>query len=185
MTRSVVIKAKLRLNEDITWDQVRLITDGGEQLGIMSSAEALALAGERGLDLVEVAPDAKPPVCRLQDFDKLRYERKRQREKSRKLSKRQEVKELRLTPNTSKNDVNVKANQARKFLEAGDKVKLIVKFVGREITHPELGFEIVRHIVEATKDIGELESEEKFEGKRLVSILQPLANKAGEKPSVE
>ncbi len=138
----------------------------------------MKLAEERGLDLVEVGPDAKPPVCRLQDFDKLRYERKKQREKARKQSKRQETKEIRLSPNTSDNDTIVKLKQARKFLEAGDKVKIQVKFVGREITHPELGVGIIDRMVTDLSDIAEIDLGQQFEGKKLQVVLKPSPSDA-------
>jgi len=147
-------------------------------VGVISLEAALEMAQERELDLVEVAPENTPPVCRLQDFDKLRYERKRQREKSRKQSKRQELKELRLSPNTSDNDVNTKLKKARKFLESGDKVKFMVRFMGREISHPELGREILARLVEGTADIAEVELAPKFEGKTLSVIIRPVEESA-------
>jgi translation initiation factor IF-3 len=146
-------------------------------LGILTRADALAIAAEKGLDLVEVGSNAIPPVCRLQDFDKLRYARKKQREKSRKMSKKQDTKEIRLSPNTSENDVMVKVKQAIKFLRAGDKVKIQVKFVGREITHPELGKGILSRMVEELSPMAEIDLAPMFEGKKLQIVLKPIETK--------
>jgi len=168
------IKSNLRLNDQITASEVRVIDEKGEQVGVITIEAALQLAHERELDLVEVAPEASPPVCRLQDFDKLRYERKRQQEKARKKSKKQETKETRLSPNTSENDIRTKMKLARKFLEAGDKVRILVKFVGREITHPELGEKTLAFCIDEVKDVGEVELAPAFEGKKLAVTLRPL-----------
>ncbi|HNT29961.1 MAG TPA: translation initiation factor IF-3 [bacterium] len=169
----VTIKQKQRLNEQIQTPNVRLIDERGGQMGILATTEALAIAEERGYDLVEVAPEADPPVCKLVDFDKLRYERKKQQEKARKMSKKAELKEIRLSPNTSENDVNVKINQARKFIEGGDKVKATIKFMGREITHPELGRDILQKMKDGLRDVAEVELAPSFDRRMLYMIFKP------------
>jgi translation initiation factor IF-3 len=171
--RRYIIAPKQRINDEIRAREVRLIDEHREQLGIVPISQALALAEERDLDLVEVSPQAEPPVCKLMDFDKIRYERKKQRQEAKKKSRKIEVKEVRLTPNTGDNDIMVKAKQARGFLEGGDKVRVIVRFAGREITHPELGKEILEKTRLELRDIAEVEQKPQFEGKKLSMILTP------------
>ena len=153
--------------------EVRLIDEKGEQRGVIPTSEALALAEELGLDLVEVAPEAEPPVCKLLDFDKLRYRHKMNQQKARKHIKKQELKEIRLSPNTGDNDINIKANQARKFLEVGDKVKITIQFKGRQITHPELGKDIMNNVKAKLSDVGEIEKDTTFEHRKLSCIFKP------------
>lgn len=142
----------------------------------MATTAALQLAEERGFDLVEVATEAKPPVCKLLDFDKLRYERKKNIEKARKKIKKQELKEIRLSPNTSDNDLQVKIKQARKFIEAGDKVKITIQFRGREITHPERGQQILRQARSGLSDIAVEDVAASLERKKLCVILKPATS---------
>ena len=123
------------INEQIRDREVRLIGADGEQLGIVSSREAQKIADEAGLDLVKIAPNAKPPVCKIIDYGKYRYELARKEKEAKKKQKTMEVKEVRLSPNIDKNDLNTKANQARKFLSKGDKVKVTLRFRGREMAH--------------------------------------------------
>ena len=125
----------LMINERIRDKEVRLISQSGEQLGIMSSKEAMRLAREADLDLVKIAPTAKPPVCKIIDYGKYRYELARKEKEAKKKQRTMEVKEVRLSPNIDKNDLNTKANQARKFLSKGDKVKVTLRFRGREMAH--------------------------------------------------
>jgi len=169
------IKPKQRRNSEITAPEIRLIDENNSQVGIIPTSEALAMAETKGLDLIEVAPEADPPVCKLLDFDKLRYKKKLKREKSRKNIKKQELKEIRLSPNTSDNDVNIKSNQAVKFLEKGDKVKVSIQFRGRQITHPELGREIMKQLQDNLTNFGTIEQGPSFENRKLTAIFKPLS----------
>ncbi len=145
-------------------------------MGVVTIAEALRIAEERGLDVVEVSPQAVPPVCKIQNYDKLRYERKKQAEKARKMTKKQELKEIRLTPNTGENDIQIKVNQATKFLEAGDKVSVSIKFMGREITHPQLGKDILQKVKEGLRNVAVVESAPMFERRKLFMIFKPAVD---------
>ena len=127
--------SELFINEQIRDKEVRVISEDGEQLGIMSSKDAMKLAKEAGLDLIKIAPTAKPPVCKITDYGKYRYEQARREKDAKKKQKVTEVKEIRLSPNIDDNDLNTKANQARKFIGKGDKVKVTLRFRGREMAH--------------------------------------------------
>lgn len=153
--------------------EVRVIAEDGEQLGIMSPSQALQLAHERDLDLVEVAPNAKPPVCRLLDFGKYQYEQAKRERQARKAQKQIEVKEVRLRPKTGEHDTEVRLKQARKFLESGAKVKVRVRFRGREIYHPEVARDILSEFAERLSDVGEVEIRPNMEGRSLLMILAP------------
>lgn len=154
-----------------------MIDDRGQQLGILSREKALSIAEEKELDLVEVSPDAKPPVCKLVDYDKLRYQKKLQREQSKKKAHKQEMKEIRLTPNTGGHDIEFKVKQGRKFLEKRDKLKIHVKFMGREKAHPEIGEDLLNRIIEDLSDVSEVDVPRKWEQNRMVCILKPHAVK--------
>jgi translation initiation factor IF-3 len=136
---------------------VRVIDEDGGQVGILSVREALAMAEERGLDLVEVAPNAVPPVCRLLDYGKFRYEQSKKEREAHKNQKQAEVKELRLRPKTDDHDLLVKQNQARKFLQSGDKVKFTVRFRGREMAYPDIGREMLEQLADNLRDIALIE----------------------------
>ena len=135
----VSIISDLMINEQIRDREVRVISDSGEQLGIMSAKDAMKLAREANLDLVKIAPTAKPPVCKIIDYGKYRYEQARKEKEARKKQKVIDVKEIRLSPNIDVNDLNTKSNQARKFIKGGDKVKVTVRFRGRELAHTDSG----------------------------------------------
>lgn len=154
---------------------MRLIDEQGAQLGIVSLREALALAEQRGLDLMEVAPNAVPPVCRIVDYGKFRYEQTKKDREARKNQKQAELKEVRLKPKTDDHDLDVKAKQARKFLLAGDKVKFTVRFRGREIFHPDIGREMLEQMAEELRDVAIVEQKPLMEGRALSLLLAPNA----------
>lgn len=148
-----------------------MVSADGQQLGILPVKEALRLAQEKELDLVEVAPTAKPPVCKIMDYGKYRYEQRKREREARKRQKIVDVKEIRLTPKIETHDFQVKVKKAAKFLEGGDKVKASVRFRGREIVHADLGRNLLLKLYEAVKDSASLEREPKIEGKNMVMIL--------------
>lgn len=143
----------------------------GEQLGIMSVKDALKIALEKELDLVEVAPIAKPPVCRIMDYGKYRYEQSKREREARKKQKIIEVKEIRMTPKIESHDFQVKVKAAQKFLKDGDKVKAMIRFRGREIVHAELGKTLLMQLFESVRDFAIIEREPKIEGKNMIMIL--------------
>lgn len=161
----------MRVNEEIRAKEVRVVSPEGEQLGIMSVRDALKIAQDKELDLVEVAPNAKPPVCRIMDYGKYRYEQSKREREARKKQKVIEVKEIRMTPKIESHDFQVKVKAAQKFLKDGDKVKAIIRFRGREIVHAELGKSLLMQLYESVKDHALLEREPKIEGKNMIMIL--------------
>ena len=167
-----------RVNERIRIREVRLIDDEGNQVGIIPTRDALEMARERGLDLVEVAPNAVPPVCRLMDYGKFRYEQSRKERESRKSQHVTRVKEVRIEPKIGDHDLETKGRQAARFLEAGDKVKLSVLFRGRSITHPELGRELLDQLQEQLKDVGTVEQTPRMEGRTMTMYLAPARVRA-------
>src|SRR5215218_5055234 len=173
--RSAAIRDRFRINNRIRAPQVRLIDDQGGQLGIVQLREALAIAEERGLDLMEVAPNAVPPVCRIVDYGKFRYEQTKKDREARKNQKQAELKEVRLKPKTDDHDLEVKAKQARKFLLSGDKVKFTVRFRGREIFHPDIGREMLEQMAEELRDVATVEQRPLMEGRALSLMLAPSA----------
>ena len=174
---SSISKQTLRVNEAIRAREVRLVDEDGTQLGVLSVREALFMARERGLDLVEVAPNANPPVCRLQDFGKMMYERAKKEREARKAQKQIQVKELRLRPKTGEHDIAYKLKDARRFLSEGSKVKVRVRFRGREITHPEVAKELLDRIAVELSDVAEVEQRAGLEGHSLLMVLAPNKNK--------
>ena len=159
------------INERIRDREVRLVSESGEQLGIMSSREALKLARETDLDLVKIAPNAKPPVCKIIDYGKYRYELARKEKEAKKKQKTMEVKEVRLSPNIDTNDLNTKANQARKFITKGDKVKVTLRFRGREMAHVNYSKQILDSFYEKLEDIAVIDKNAKMEGRSMVMFL--------------
>ena len=147
------IISELMINEQIRDREIRLIGEDGEQLGIMSARDAMKLAREANLDLVKIAPTAKPPVCKIIDYGKYRYEQARREKEARKKQKTIEVKEIRLSPNIDTNDLNTKVNQARKFVSGGNKVKVAVRFRGRELAHTAVGKTILEDFAQKLSDI--------------------------------
>lgn len=162
-----------QINEQIRDKEVRLIGQEGEQLGIMSSREAQALANEKNLDLVKISPNANPPVCKIMDYGKYKYEVAKKEKESRKKQKVALVKEVRLRPAIEENDLKTKAKNAIKFLESGDKVKVAVRFRGRELGHKEIGYQVIKTFLDMVSDAGTPDKEPKFEGNSLVVILEP------------
>ena len=163
--------SELFINEQIRDKEIRLIGESGEQLGIMSSREALKLAEEAGLDLVKIAPTAKPPVCKIVDYGKYRYEQARREKEAKKKQRTMEVKEIRLSPNIDVNDLNTKANQARKFLSKGDRVKVSLRFRGRELAHINYSKQILDSFYEKLEDISVVDKPAKMEGRTMVMFL--------------
>ncbi len=162
---------ELMINEQIRDKEVRLIGSDGEQLGIMSAKEALKLAEDEGLDLVKIAPNAKPPVCKIIDYGKYRYELARKEKEARKKQKIVELKEIRLSPNIDKNDLNTKVNAARKFLAKGDKVKVTLRFRGREMAHVAQSKHVLDDFASELEDIAVVEKAPKQEGRSISMVL--------------
>ena len=161
----------LMINEQIRDKEVRVIGEEGQQLGIMSSREALALAEDAGLDLIKIAPTAKPPVCKIADYGKFRYEQARKEKEAKKKQKVIEVKEIRLSPNIDTNDLNTKSNNARKFLSKGDKVKVSLRFRGREMAHMNSSKHILDDFAESLSDIAVIDKAPKVEGRSMTMYL--------------
>jgi len=163
--------SELMINEKIRDREVRLIGVNGEQLGIMSSREALKLAEEAELDLVKIAPTAKPPVCKIIDYGKYRYELARKEKEAKKKQKVVEVKEIRMSPNIESNDLNTKMNAAKKFLEKGNKVKVTLRFRGREMAHMQSRKHILDDFAESLADVAVIEKAAKVEGRNISMVL--------------
>ena len=168
-----------RVNERIRVPQVRVIGDDGAQLGILGVREALALAQEKGLDLVEVSPTARPPVCRIMDYGKFKYEQSKRERKARKKQHVMHLKEVKLRPKIDDHDYDFKMTHAREFLTHRDKVKVTVTFRGREMAHQELGHQMLQKVIAALADIATPESIPKSEGRTLVMIMLPKPAKVG------
>ncbi|MCL6558497.1 MAG: translation initiation factor IF-3 [Firmicutes bacterium] len=167
------ISKDFRINEEIRVREIRLVDSDGNQLGIMPTREALKIAEERQLDLVEIAPQAKPPVCRVMDFGKYKYEQSKKEKEARKKQRIIEIKEIKLRPNIEDHDFFVKARNAARFLKEGDKVKATIVFRGREIVHTQLGKQLLVRLSEELKDLGNVERQPKLEGKNMIMILSP------------
>lgn len=163
--------SNLFINEQIRDKEVRVIGEDGEQLGVMSSKEALQRAEEAGLDLVKIAPTAKPPVCKIVDYGKFKYEQTRKDKEAKKKQKVIEIKEIRLTPNIDTNDLNTKVNAARKFIQKGDKVKITLRFRGREMAHMGKSKPMLDKFAEALSDIAVIEKAPKIEGRSMTMFL--------------
>ena len=159
------------INEQIRDREIRLIGEEGEQLGVMSSKDAMKLAKEANLDLVKIAPTAKPPVCKIIDYGKYKYELARKDKEAKKKQKTTEVKEIRLSPNIDENDLTTKANQARKFISKGDKVKVALRFRGREMAHMGRSKQILDTFFERLEDIAVVEKPAKLEGRSMIMYL--------------
>jgi translation initiation factor IF-3 len=173
---------KARVNRRIRVPQVRLIDEEGNQVGIISTADALRMAEERELDLVEVAPNADPPVCRLMDYGKFLYDQSKKEREARKKQKTIEVKEVQLSINIDSHHVEVKSNQARRFLAEGDKVKFSILLRGRQRAHPELGMQMLEQVAEQLRDVAVVEVRPQAEGRSLLMIVAPQAAKPAPKP---
>ena len=167
----VSIISELMINEQIRDREIRLIGEDGEQLGIMSARDAMKLAREANLDLVKIAPTAKPPVCKIIDYGKYRYEQARREKEARKKQKTIEVKEIRLSPNIDTNDLNTKVNNAKKFITKGNKVKVTLRFRGREMAHVQQSKHILDDFAAMLEDVAVIEKPAKMEGRNLSMVL--------------
>ncbi len=167
------ISKELLVNNKIRAKDVRVVGTEGEQLGIMQLEDALKLAREKNLDLVNVAPQAKPPVCRIMDFGKYKYEQSKREKEARKKQRSITVKEIKMRPNIEEHDLQVKVRNGLRFLSAGDKVKVSVIFRGRQITHPELGKKLCLQMAEELSEVSVVERPPKLEGRNMIMILAP------------
>ena len=165
------------VNDGIRAREVRLISSNGYQLGVKSKREALQIAEQENLDLVLVAPKAKPPVAKVMDYGKYRFELQKKQREARKKQKTVNVKEVRLSPTIDTNDFNTKMKNARKFLAKGDKVKVSIRFRGRAITHKDIGREVLSRFAEETKDVASVESKAKMDGRSMFLMLAPKTEK--------
>lgn len=169
----MIISKEMRINEEIKAKEARLIGPEGEQVGIFSVKEALRMAQEKELDLVEISPNAKPPVCRIMDYGKFRYEQSKREKETKKKQKIIAVKEVKIRPNIEDHDLNVKTKNAIKFLTEGDKVKVTLMFRGREMAHAELGKQLMNRVADMTRDVANVERHPKVEGRNMIMILTP------------
>jgi translation initiation factor IF-3 len=165
-------EAGLRINQRIRVPEIRVILEE-EQLGIMPTHEALRLAEERGLDLVEISPRSQPPVCRIMDYGKYKYDEAKKKQQARKRASTVETKEIKFRPKTEEHDMDFKVKHVRRFLEGGNKVRLAVVFRGREITHPQTGMAVLNRVVERCADIASVEATPNMEGRRMIMVIAP------------
>tara|TARA_Y100001960_G_scaffold267529_1_gene291844 strand:- start:324 stop:869 length:546 start_codon:yes stop_codon:yes gene_type:complete len=163
-----------RTNNRINSPEVQVINSSGENLGVINTSEAINMAKQEGLDLIEIAPNANPPVCKIIDIGKFKYDAQKKANKAKKKQRKIEIKEIKLRPVTEIHDYNFKLKHALKFLTKGDKVKFTIKFKGRELQHSNLGHELMKKIQEDTKDNGKVELFPKFDGKQMIMVVQPL-----------
>ncbi|PLX81723.1 MAG: translation initiation factor IF-3 [Desulfuromonas sp.] len=170
---AAIAKEETRVNRAIREREVRVISDDGEQLGILGIDAAISTAAEKGLDLVEVAPNAAPPVCRIMDYGKYKYQASKRAAEARKKTAKVEIKEVKLRPKTDEHDYLFKVKNARKFLEAGNKLKVTIMFRGREVTHPEYGRRILERVAEDVKDLGQVESMPRMAGRFMSMMVGP------------
>ena len=172
-----ISKQDIQINEEIRDKEVRVIGSDGAQLGIMSSSKALALAEAAGVDLVKIAPQAQPPVCKIMDYGKYRFEQAKREKEARKNQKVVDIKEVRLSLNIDTHDFNTKLNHTQRFIKSGDKVKVSIRFRGREMGHPELGTEIMKKFADACQEFAVVEKPAKLEGRNMLMFLAPRPNK--------
>ena len=163
-----------RSNNRITSPDVQVISSDGDNLGILNTTEAIRKAKEEGLDLIEIAPNANPPVCKIMDMGKYKYDAQKKANKAKKKQKKIELKEIKLRPVTEVHDYKFKLKNAQKFLSKGDKVKFTIKFKGRELQHSHLGNELMDKIKQDMQEIGKVELQPKFDGKQMIMVIQPL-----------
>ena len=168
-----------QLNEDIRDSEIRLIGSTGEQLGIMSAAQAQRIADEQGLDLVKISPQATPPVCKLMDYGKFRFEQGKREKEARKNQHVVEIKEIRMSPGIDVGDFNTKLKNAQKFLADGNRVKVSVRFRGREMAHTDIGRDLLKKFAELCADVATMDKSAKMEGRLMSMFLSPKAQKAG------
>ena len=161
------------MNADILNEEVRCIAPDGEQLGVMKTEDAIAEADSHGLDLVEVSPNADPPVCKILDYGKFKFEAQKKRNEAKKKQKVIEVKEIKLRPNIDEHDYQVKMRSVQKFLDEGDKVKVTLRFRGREMAHQELGVNVLNRVREDTDEVAKIEAFPKLEGRQMIMVIVP------------
>lgn len=164
---------ELQINEEIRDKELRVIDSDGEQIGVMDARKAQSIANEKGLDLVKIAPQAKPPVCKIMDYGKYKFELAKREKENRKNQKVINIKEVQLSPSIDTNDFNTKCNHAVKFLKSGDKVKVTVRFRGRELSHSEIGETLLARFAEQVKEYGNVERPAKLEGRNMTMFLAP------------
>lgn len=162
-----------RINDRIRAREIRVIGSDGDNLGVLSVPEALAIAQREGLDLVELSPNAEPPVCKILDYGKYKYEQQKKASLARKNQKVQDIKEIKMRPGIDTHDYEVKMKKVRKFLENGDKVKLTIRFRGREMAHPELGADVMKRVADEVKEIVKIEARPKLEGRQMIMVIAP------------
>lgn len=170
-----------RRNRQIRVPEVRLINEKGEQVGVVNTREAQRMAEEVDLDLVEVSPTARPPVCKILDFGKFKYETRKREQKSGQKKTSSQLKELRVRPAIDKHDLSYRLDQGRRFLQAGHKVQVVCIFKGRQLRHPEHGYNVMKQVTEILGDIAKVESQAKLMGRRMTMLLSPLPQKPGTK----
>lgn len=166
-----------RVNEDIDADEVRLIGEDGEMIGVVKTAQAIEQAYEAGLDLVEVSPGAEPPVCKILDYGKYKYEQQKKAAEARKKQKTIDVKEVKIRPGIEAHDYNVKMRNARRFLEEGNKVKVTMRFRGREMAHQDIGRDLLERMKQELSDVSKVDLEPKMEGRQIIMVLSSEAGK--------
>lgn len=168
-----ISKDELQINEQIRDAEVRLVSEDGSQLGVMDAKSAQAMANEKGMDLVKIAPQAKPPVCKIMDYGKYKFELGKREKENKKNQKTINTKEIQLSPSIDTNDFNTKSRNAIKFLQKGDKVRVVVRFRGREVSHSEIGVVLLDRFAEATREVGNVDKPAKLEGRNMVMFLSP------------
>lgn len=170
-------KDNIQINEEIRDKELRIIGSDGQQLGIMSAKDALNLAEQKNLDLVKIAPQSNPPVCKIMDYGKYRFEQAKREKEARKNQRVVDIKEVRLSLNIDTHDFNTKLNNALKFIKHGDKVKVSIRFRGREMGHPEIGLETMKRFADACSEVAVIEKPAKLEGRNMLMFLAPKTNK--------
>tara|TARA_B100001741_G_scaffold290931_1_gene270767 strand:+ start:85 stop:630 length:546 start_codon:yes stop_codon:yes gene_type:complete len=163
-----------RSNNRITTPEIQVISSSGENLGVLNTNQAISMAKEEGLDLIEIAPKAKPPVCKIMDMGKYKYDAQKKANKAKKKQKKIELKEIKLRPVTEIHDYTFKIKNAQKFLSKGDKVKFTIRFKGRELQHTHLGSELMEKIKADMQNVGKIELDPKFDGKQMIMVIQPI-----------
>lgn len=172
-----ISKKEIQINEEIRDKELRVIGPDGQQLGIMSSKNALELAEQKNLDLVKISPQSVPPVCKIMDYGKYRFEQAKREKEARKNQRVVDIKEVRLSLNIDTHDFNTKLNNARKFITHGDKVKVSIRFRGREMGHPEIGLDTMKRFADSCAEFAVVEKPAKLEGRSMLMFLAPKSNK--------
>ena len=180
-----IAKAEHEVNEAIVDKEVRLIGEDGEQLGIVSGEEANRIAVEKGLDLVKISPNAKPPVCKIMDYGKYRFEQAKRAKEAKKNQRVMEVKEIRMSPGIGDNDFNTKLKNGLKFLADGDRLKVTIRFRGREMAHTDIGKELLERFAEACAEVGTMDKNPKLEGRNMSMFMSPKSQAAIKKAAKE